>query len=318
MSRENHCFFCEKLLQKDDGNALWHEACAQAFFKDGNEPELDFSLKDFERKSRFLLKAGEALPGAQKKISLSLSKQGGGVHFVLFAVPSGYILKPQSPDFAHLPETEDFGMRFAELFGVRTCPHNLVRLKDGSLAYLTKRIDREAQGNTFSKIPMEDFAQLGGISPEDKYRGSYERAGKIIDRYSKYPLADKVELYLRILVSFLLGNSDLHYKNLSLLEQPSGGYLLARAYDMVPVDLYLQNGDELALSLNGKKQQLHRQDFLAFAHRLGLNPKTAEALLDRLLALQHLGFDAIQHSRLPKKDQLSFQALYLSRLQDLR
>ena len=67
----------------------------------------------------------------------------------------------------------------------------------------------------------QDF-QLDGRLARDKYRGSYERCAKIIQRYSDRPGIDLTDFYYRLLLSFVIGNSDLHLKNLSLIEtEPS-------------------------------------------------------------------------------------------------
>ena len=71
-------------------------------------------------------------------------------------------------------------------------------------------------------LAMEDFCQLDLRLTQDKYRGSYERCAKIIGRYSIRKGLDMTELYLRLIFSFLVGNSDMHLKNFSLIEEKPG------------------------------------------------------------------------------------------------
>ena len=95
----------------------------------------------------------------------------------------------------------------------------------------TKRVDR-ADGKFYA---MEDFCQLSGRLTQDKYRSSYERCAGIIRRHSSIPGFDMSEFFLRLLVCFVTGNSDMHLKNFSLIERNPGSrdYILSPAYDPV-------------------------------------------------------------------------------------
>lgn len=64
--------------------------------------------------------------------------------------------------------------------------------------------------------------------------------------------------------SILIGNSDMHLKNFSMLREHNGDWRLAAGYDLLPVKMLMpQDLDELALNLNGKKRHLARKDFVA-------------------------------------------------------
>ena len=91
------------------------------------------------------------ITGVQPKLSVDLKKEkGGGKRFTIVGLWGGYILKPQTEQYPSLPANEDLTMHLAELARIRTVPHSLIRFKDGSLAYITKRIDRDKKGD---KIP---------------------------------------------------------------------------------------------------------------------------------------------------------------------
>ena len=138
-------------------------------------------------------------------------------------------------------------------------------------------------------LAMEDFCQLENRLTEDKYRGSYERCAKIVTRYSERPGLDLSELFLRVVFSFVVGNSDMHLKNFSLIEtaERSGRYVLSEAYDMLPVSCIIPNDpEELALALNGKKRNLRRKDFLTFAEAAGLSKEAAEKMLRKVASMQ--------------------------------
>lgn len=105
-------------------------------------------------------------------------------------------------------------------------------------------------------LAMEDFCQLDLRLTQDKYKGSYERCAKIIERYSSRKGLDITELYLRLVFSFLVGNSDMHLKNFSLIETEEGSrkYVLSPAYDLLPVNVIMpEDKEQFALAINGKR-----------------------------------------------------------------
>lgn len=62
-------------------------------------------------------------------------------------------------------------------------------------------------------LAMEDFCQLEERLTQDKYKGSYERCAKLINKYSERRGFDLSEMFLRLIFSFVTGNSDMHLKN---------------------------------------------------------------------------------------------------------
>ena len=182
--------------------------------------------------------------------------------------PTGYILKPQSEEYRALPEVEDIVIRMADMTGIRTVPHALIRTAGrDDYAFITRRIDRQfsgLRGRKTAYLAMEDFCQLDGRLTQDKYKGSYERCAKVIDRFSDRPGVDKAALFMRLVFCFASGNSDMHLKNFSLIESKpnSSVYILSAAYDLLPVNVILPNDiDQFALTMNGKKRNLRRNDF---------------------------------------------------------
>lgn len=123
----------------------------------------------------------------------------------------------------------------------------------------------------------------------DKYRGSYELCARLIKRYSFRRGLDLSELFIRVVFSFIIGNSDMHLKNLSLIETvpASREFVLSPAYDILPVNVILpEDKDELALALNGKKRNLRRKDFVTFAVSCDINEKAAGKLIDRMCSFK--------------------------------
>ncbi len=88
--------------------------------------------------------------------------------FTIVGLWGRFILKPQTDIYRSLPELEDLTMHMAEAAKIAVVPHGLVRFADGELCYITRRIDRKADG---SKIAMEDMCQLTERLTEYKYKG---------------------------------------------------------------------------------------------------------------------------------------------------
>jgi len=258
-----NCFYCYKKLE--NGQVDFHPACSRKIFGKPEPPVLPYTEDQMLELGEQVIKSQVAITGVQPKLSLDIEKPGRQKEgqktpqrFTIVGLWGGYILKPPTKQYPQLPELEDLTMHLAELAGITTVPHSLIRMQGGNLAYITKRIDRHKK----SKLHMEDMCQLTERLTEDKYKGSYEQIGKAILKYSANPVLDLINFFEQVLFSFLTGNADMHLKNFSLIEQPGTGYILSPAYDMVSSALVVQgDNEELALNFNGKKRKLQRKDF---------------------------------------------------------
>ena len=120
------------------------------------------------------------------------------------------------------------------------------------------------------------MAQLTMRLSEDKYKSSYERIAKTIREYSDNVGFDLSNLAEQVLFSWIIGNSDMHLKNFSLIKS-DGKWGLSPTYDMLNVKLALPNdAEDLALTLNGKDgtYQYTKVDFVkAFKFECGSIPQ---------------------------------------------
>lgn len=285
------CLCCGKLIKENAGiqerENCWHNKCIKSFFGTNRMPVMDISEEQLEMLANDTVNKGLTVPGVQKKLSLHLSSEKDA-RLTIVNYPTGYILKPQTEEYDSLPEFEDLAMRLAEIAGIQTVPHALIKM-NGKFAYITKRIDRRIKEDTVSMYAMEDFCQLSNRLTQDKYKGSYEGCGRIIDKYSSQPGLDKSELFIRVVFSFIIGNSDMHLKNFSLIEtEPAGrNYHLSKAYDMLPVNIIVpQDEEQLALTVNGKKRNIRKKDFILFARSCGIPDKAAEKMIKKLCLLR--------------------------------
>ena len=282
-----NCLCCGKPIietaSEQEKSSQWHNRCVKRVFGTKTLPDIEVSEEVLEQLAIESTNKGLTVPGVQKKMSLHLDNSGATPRLTLVNYPTGYILKPQTKEYPCLPEAEYLVMQMAEKAKIKTVPHALIRIKaqDNALAYITKRIDRRDG----KMLAMEDFCQLDGRLTEDKYKGSYERCAKIIRKYSSRAGLDITELFIRVVFSYIVGNSDMHLKNFSLIEsdENSGSYILSDGYDMLPVNtVNPADTEQTALTMNGKKRNLHRNDFLKFADACQIDRAVAGKIIDRL------------------------------------
>lgn len=302
-----NCLCCGKPLRTPDETG-WHKACIKRFFGTTKLPEIEIDDKTLNLLATETTNKGFTVPGVQKKLSLHLVSDSRKPRLTLVNYPTGYILKPQVAEFEALPESEQLIMTMADMAGISTVTHALIKGNAG-LAYITKRVDRNLTDDKIEMLAMEDFCQLDLRLTEDKYRGSYERCAKIIKQYSSRVGIDMAEFYIRLVFCFIVGNSDMHLKNFSLIEtaEGSGEYVLSPAYDLLPVNANMPaDKEQFALAMNGKKFNIRKGDFLKFADTCDISRQTAEKLIENLVKLTPKWLSMCEKSLLPDelKDRL--------------
>ncbi|HRD52816.1 MAG TPA: HipA domain-containing protein [Flavobacteriales bacterium] len=246
---------------------------------------MPYTEDDLLRLAEDAVKRSTTVTGVQAKMSIGV-EQMDATHerFTIMGVWGSHILKPPTSLYPNLPELEDPTMHLAELAAIRTVPHALLRLQDNKLVYITRRVDRQGRpGSTrHSKLHMEDMAQVTERITEHKYRGSYEQIAKALQQHAQEPILSVLEFYEQVLFAFLTGNADMHLKNFSLLSDKEGRYRPAPAYDHVPTALVLEDSEELALTLNGRKSRIARTDFETAMRAAGLNERAILNLFNRM------------------------------------
>ena len=274
------CLYCYKPLAA--GEQDFHTSCSKKMFGQAIPPVLPYREDELEKLAEEVLKTRTSVTGVQAKLSLHLtsgSHANAPKRFTIVGLWGGYILKPPVPNYPQLPEVEDLTMHLAKLAKINIVPHSLIRMQSGNLAYITKRIDRSKN----EKLHMEDMCQLTERLTEEKYNGSYEQVGKAILKYSSNPGLDVVNFCELVVFSYLTGNADMHLKNFSLIHHPQQGIVLAPAYDLVATALVNPADDEdLALTLNGKKKKINRNDFKTAFTTLRLDEKQQDNIFKKM------------------------------------
>lgn len=223
------------------------------------------------------------LPGVQAKVSASMMSTP------LATTAGPAILKLNPPSLPRLVENEAFFLGMARAAGITVPEHRIVRDRDGQAGLLVARFDRVVGHGTTLRLPQEDACQLLGRYPAGKYRIKLEEAitalgDAVASGGGSAPLAVRKALEIAAF-SYLIGNGDLHGKNLSVRRNTDRLWELTPAYDLLTTQPYLAWRDPMALSLFGRANRLTRRWWLDAAGRLGIPERALGPRLDQLAAV---------------------------------
>lgn len=312
---DRRCLYCYEPLA--DSETDYHARCSRKMFGTDRPPLMPYTNEKIGDLAERVIRSQTTLTGVQPKLSLDMEDNGmPSGRFTIVGLWGRFILKPQTERYPLLPENEDLTMHLAKLARIETVPHSLVRFADGSLCYLTRRIDRTGNG---TKIPMEDMCQLSERLTEDKYKGSYEHIAKIVRHYSSVPKLDLVRYWEQVIFSWIVGNADMHLKNFSLYAPERNHYMLTPAYDWLSTALAMpDDNEELALTLCGKKRKITASHFMEAMLQSGLEKKVCDNTFRRFTNKEEAWKAFILKSFLPPERQGAYVSLIEERLAALR
>jgi serine/threonine-protein kinase HipA len=269
-------------------------------------PVLAFSRSELLQDSVKYTK-GMSISGVQQKLSLKIDDE-----YRLTPVSKGgeYILKPSPEEFPHAAENEHAAMISSTVLGLETAKCGLVAFSDGQLAYLTKRFDRLENGK---KLHQEDLVQGFGMASGGKYDKSYEAAGKLILEMTNGKMAIVLDFIKRVVHAYLIGNDDMHLKNISLQKDSdnTSRYYdrLTPNYDSLFTDAFENKNSEgfLALELleDGFSENYQYygyytgQDFVDLGARLGISEKLMKKTIAAIVSKEKELLDVIRRSYMP-------------------
>ncbi len=218
-----------------------------------------------------------AIPGVQEKLSPSV------ISFPFATVGRRWILKLNPKDKPLLVENEHFFMAMAAACGFDVAKTQLVRDRDNAAGLLVARFDRRREGRQWLGVHQEDACQFLNRYPADKYTlktGDIVQALQVCDA----PTAERARLIDLVAFSYLVGNGDLHGKNISL-SAARQSLQLSPVYDVLTTRPYKDL--KLALKVEGRDDNLKRAHLVELGRRFHVPSKAIAARLDKLLRLAH-------------------------------
>ncbi|MBO0879514.1 MAG: HipA domain-containing protein [Mycobacterium sp.] len=246
------------------------------------------------------------LPGVQVKVSAQM------ISTPLSTSRGPAILKLNPPDHPFLVENESFFLDMAAACGIPVPRHHLATDGLGRTALFVDRFDRVVEGSEVRKLAQEDACQVGGRYPAAKYRITLQEAMKslaeaVVAGGGSYPMAI-VRMLEIAAFSYLIGNGDLHGKNLSIRQNPAGLWEVTPAYDLLTTQPYLSWNDPMALPLYGRDGKLIYRWWIEAARHLGVSERAIKRSLARIVdssepwidRVSDIGFDEKTTRRLSR------------------
>ncbi|MGY9045697.1 hypothetical protein P775_01035 [Puniceibacterium antarcticum] len=230
------------------------------------------------------------LSGVQIKAPMFLDEDGA--LSPSSGLPFTHILKPAGTSgFQALPVIEYLAMALGRASGLEAPETALVPMPDGMPpALLVERFDIRTAPGDGRRLALEDLCSVLDLPPEAKYDGTIERIARAVRPLSTSPEEDLVLVIQRAVFAWLIGDGDMHLKNMALLKvaEPAADRFssirLAPLYDAVTTRVFPNlEHDRMALKLNGKDDRLRRSDFLQVAATAGLPAGRAGAVIDGLV-----------------------------------
>jgi serine/threonine-protein kinase HipA len=222
------------------------------------ETNEDFDLEpDHQMRDEMALRF--SLAGVQLKFS-AVNETTGGLTIPVKGIGGSWIVKFPSREFKGMPENEYSMMTLARLIGMNVPAVDLVEPSDienlpkgieglKGKALVIERFDRLSNGGL---VHNEDFAQIFGVYPEEKYgKASMRNIATVLA--SETSNDDIAEFIRRLTYNTLIGNGDMHLKNWSVFYPDRRSAALSPAYDFVSTIPYIP-GDTAALKFSRTKR----------------------------------------------------------------
>ena len=204
-----------------------------------------------------------SLAGVQLKFS-AVQQANGGLTIPATGQGGSWIVKLPSSRFDAVPENEYSMMELARMLGMdvpetQLLPINqIANIPDGigkfgdafknAQAFVIKRFDRAGD----QAVHIEDFAQVFGVYPQDKYKkASMRNIAQVIGIEGQDE--DIAEFTRRLVFNTLIGNADMHLKNWSVIYKDKRTASIAPAYDFVSTIPYIPD-DSASLKVSRSKK----------------------------------------------------------------
>ncbi|WP_351000765.1 HipA domain-containing protein [Shewanella sp. TB7-MNA-CIBAN-0143] len=219
--------------------------------------------QDIEGETKIEAPMRFSLAGVQLKFS-AVQQVNGGLTIPATGKGGSWIVKLPSSRFEAVPENEYSMMELARMLGMEVPETQLLSIdqianipegigKYGSSfknaqAFAIKRFDR-ADGQA---VHIEDFAQVFGVYPQDKYKkASMRNIAQVIGIEGQDE--DIAEFTRRLVFNTLIGNADMHLKNWSVIYKDKRTASIAPAYDFVSTIPYIPD-DSASLKVSRSKK----------------------------------------------------------------
>lgn len=250
--------------------------------------------------AELVTKSHLSLTGASGKVGLYYDENNKDWYLPKGSAPSTHIVKQSHVRLDGIVTNEQLCMMTAGNMGIEIPESFIVNVGDGrdeEVLLATKRYDRAIKDglkkiNGLSvpyRLHQEDFSQAMGISAHNKYEsdnaGYLKMMFEIIRQKSFNPIADQLKMWDICIFNYLIGNTDNHIKNVSLLyDEELKTVCLAPAYDILSTVIYTSSTRDMAFSIGNEYdiKKITRDSFRREAANIGLGEQMAMKRFDYL------------------------------------
>ena len=251
------------------------------------------------KSTELLMETHLSLTGASGKVGLYYDIPNKQWYLPKGKAASTHIVKQSHVRLNRIVLNEQLCMLTAKKMGIDVPESFIVNLGEGKeteVLYATQRYDRVLQSGIYIgdlqcpyRLHQEDLSQALGIQASEKYEkvNSFymKKMFQLLNNYSLNPVEDRLKLWDRIIFNCLIGNTDCHVKNYSLLYSPDlKSIRLAPAYDILCTRVY-GTTKEMSFYIGGTLDitKMNRDTFIRAANEVGIGEKLAMKNFDHLL-----------------------------------
>lgn len=248
----------------------------------------DFSTNlssEEERALTDILKIGSSAGGARAKAAIAYNTITGEIRSGQTDAPKGFshwLLKFDGVTDQQLGTSSGYGrVEMAYHLMAREAQIEMMECRlfeeNGRAHFMTRRFDRAQEKE---KLHVQSFCAMGHYDFSEISSYSYEQLFEIM-RSLILPYSDAEQLYRRMAFNVMARNCDDHTKNFSFIMERTGKWKLAPAFDVC--HSYPPNSSwvsQHSLSINGKRQNISRQDLLSVAKQM--NIKKANTIISQI------------------------------------
>lgn len=245
-----------------------------------------FTANLSEEKALFdILKVGTSAGGARAKAVIAYNELTGEVRSGQSKVPKGFghwLLKFDGVSDYQLGSTAGYGrVEMAYHLMAKDCEIEMMECRlleeNGRAHFMTKRFDRTPDNE---KLHIQTFCALMHYDFNEIHTFAYEQLFQLM-RVLRLPYPQAEQLYRRMVLNVIARNCDDHTKNFSFIMNKRGEWRLSPAYDVChaysPDSIWVSHH---ALSVNGKRQNITRNDLLSVAQQM--NIKKADSIISQV------------------------------------
>jgi serine/threonine-protein kinase HipA len=193
-----------------------------------------------------------SLAGAQAKTALYRDPDSGRWGIPKGVTPTTHILKPNRGEFEAFELNEHFCLRLAARLGLKAA-HSWTETIGKAPVVIIERYDRARAGGRLVRVHQEDVCQALARGPENKYQNEGGPSAKevfaLIREHSTQAREDEGRFLGALIFNYLVGGTDAHAKNFSLLLAGGGQVRLAPCYDLISILPYARDPKKVKLAM---------------------------------------------------------------------